>query len=190
MQYGIFDHSSNCFLLSSNDLWITMHVSKLISSKIPVSVCDISNFQDINPNPENWTLINTSEINNNLKLFIIKEGIEKNIKIDENIVSAKDLADWVYKITKTSWLTDAYLNIANQNLYMTLLDEKSFSSFDEILGLEKGFLDSIDSILYQSSSIDEINEKIKIFFDNSYCLRPSLFKFYKKTFYDLLKNNV
>lgn len=187
-QYGIFLNSSQCFILSATDLWITLHTAKLLSSKFPTCVCDISNFDNISLNPESKTLIDLSEITNDTKLFKITKGLKKNTSITEDIISVKDLATYYYHVVTAAWLTDAYLNSSNQNFYLECIDEELFLSFDDLLGFKKGFKKSIDNILYLSLSISEIDYEIQKFFKSECSLRPPMLKAYEKTFYSILNS--
>lgn len=189
-QYGIFSTSLNCFLLASDDIWLTMHTARLAHSKISCCICNISRFEDIQREPEKWTVVDLSEISHQPILHEISNGLEPFYCDSVNLKNSKNIINHIYNITRSARITDAKLNIANHNLFLSLLDETNFSGLDDIIGADVSFLKKIDIILYQSQTVEEINERITDFFENTYSLRPQMLRAYKNIFFNTLNNEI
>jgi len=196
--FGIYSNNLERFLIINNDLCLTMQTAKLLSSKFCLSVCKINNSSCIdNSNCLTWSLTDPS-------MAVADRQVPRLTIIDNNLFDTKtypaiskevlfeyhQFCKSVYNIVKASRITDALLNSNDQSYFLKLLDvqDSTIVSLSDDTGLEVPFLLQVDKILYMSTSIKEINEKIeKIFIQ--YTSLPSTVALYKKTFYYHLDNH-
>lgn len=195
-QYAIYLNSAERFILILEDLWLALQASRVLSSKMSLCVCDISNFETVPTNEcLDWGLIDASESKQNQQhpsLSIIKKGISKKgpqLDIDkERIKKDRDFCNFVVKITKSSFIVDSLYNNVNQKFYLDLLDERDLQSVADDSGVKGGFIRNINKILYLSNSEEEIKFKLDEMFGNDKSSRPTNLKMYKTAFYKFLSN--
>lgn len=195
-QYAIYLNSAERFILILEDLWLALQAARILSSKMSLCVCDISNFQPVKDDEcLEWGLLDASESKQNQQhpsLSIIKKGIlkkGKQVDINSEILDRdKDFASFVVKIIKSSFIVDSLYNNVNQKFYLDLLDERDLQSVADDSGVKGGFVRYINKILYLSNSKEEIKTKLDEMFDNDKSSRPTNLKMYKAAFYKFLSN--
>lgn len=195
-QYAIYLNSAERFILVLDDLWVCLHSAKLLSSKMSLCVCDISQYQVI-PNDQclTWSLLDSSESKQNQQhpsLSIIKKGIVKRgLPLDLNVEGLrqdKEFVEFLTKVLKAALLVDALYNNVNQKFYLDLLDERDLSTVHDDSGVKGGFLRKVNKILYLSKSIDEVRLQLHAILNDEHSSRPTNLKMYKTAFMNFLEN--
>lgn len=194
-QYCLYLNSIERFILINDDIWTSMNTAKVLSSKMCLCVCEISNQNLDNDSCLEWGLVDSSESKQTQQhpsLSIIKKGAcYRGYPVDiasERLIYDKKFVEFVYRITKASMLVDALMNNVNQKFYLELLDENEIMSVNDDSGIKGGFLKNVNKILYLSNSVDEISEKLNVMFDDKQSDRPTNLMNYKKMFDTFFKD--
>lgn len=195
-QYAIYLNSIERFILILDDLWISVQTAKLLSSKMSICVCDISNFQQIeNTDSLSWCLNDSSESKQNQQhpsLSIINNGIfNKGLPLDislDLLKVQKQFVEYVADVCRSAMLVDALLNNVNQKFYLDLLGDSNFEVVDDDSGINGGFLKTVNTILYLSKTVTEIETKLNLILNDPKSNRPSNLKLYRELFYSYMTN--
>lgn len=188
--YAIYFNDIERFIFVEDDIWLILHGCRLLSSKFSIFICNTKDNTFLTN--ENCHLYNLSTtelpsfsqyprlIEHNLKFEFV--GLHAQITQD-TIEEHRKFCQFVLKVLKAAWLTDAVLNVCDSKFFQTLLEIDNINSDHDLSGILKGFIKSIERILYLGNSEEEILEKIKNLFNNSESYLPSVSAQYKKIFY-------
>jgi len=188
--YAIYFNDIERFIFIEDDIWLILHGCRLLSSKFSIFICNTKDNSFLTN--ENCHLYNLSTtelpsfsqyprlLEHNLKF----EFVGPHADIPQHIIEEKrDFCQFVLKILKAAWMTDALLNVADSKFFQILLEVTDVNSEHDFSGISNGFIKGIERILYLGNSKEEILEKINYLFDNSESYFPSSTAQYKKTFY-------
>lgn len=191
--FYIYSNPQSRFLAVTQDLWITMTLTKLLSSKMSLNVCRPPKGFKLLSNEECvfWGIVDLKEVKQEHQLPVlidINSGIEyKGILLDlpENLlIEYQNFILKCYNILYAAWLTDTYLNSSNNKFFEPFFDIATSPEmvYDDS-GVPNGFLNTVYQIIYFSTSIEEVEEKINIMFHDKKTSRPWTLELYKKTFH-------
>lgn len=190
--WGVYSNNLERFILFDDDLWILLHTAKLLSSKFSLCVCRIDRRYK-NNFPLDYGLSNPAVAKQDqqvpLLIYEMQNIITKDSVYDipvEILVEQVSYAEQSLKIVKAAWITDAMYNNADHKFYLDLIDDKTILPRDDAAGSSKGFLKSIDSIIYLSNNKEDLRLGLEEIFNGSQSSRPSNLKLYKNTFYKIL----
>lgn len=191
--FYIYSNPQSRFLAVTQDLWITLTLTKLLSSKMSLTVCNPPKNYALLTNEEctEWSMIDVSEARQEHQLPVlidINSGIEyKGFLSDFPDSLLKKYQNFIlkcYSILYAAWLTDASLNSSNNKFFEPFFDIAiSPDMVYDDSGVIDGFLNTINQIIYFSPSIEEVEEKINLMFHDKRTNRPLTLELYKKTFY-------
>jgi hypothetical protein len=189
---GFYSTNLERFLMIKDDRWISLIVGKLLSSKFSISLIEFDSDEITNSNCQYWSLKDPSMIFSDRQLprlqlldnqLINKKTYALDISYDL-FLNYQKFSNFVYGVVLATRMTDAVLNSNDQNFILSLFDNVplELKKTSDDVGLSSSFMNSIDKIIYFSTSIEEAQTKIKDFFENKTNM-VSNFKNYKKTFY-------
>lgn len=194
--FYIYSDPQSRFLAVTQDLWVTVTLAKLLSSKMSLTVCNPPKNFNLLTNEEctEWSMTDISEARQGHQLPVltdINSGIEfKGPVPDLPGDLLKRYQTFIlesYNILYAAWLTDASLNSSNSKFFEPFFDESlSPETVWDDSGVQGGFLNSVYQIIYFSSTVEEIKEKISLIFQNEKSSRLEILKLYKEKFYENL----
>jgi hypothetical protein len=193
--YAIYFNDIERFILVEEDLWLTLHACRLLSSKFSIFICSTVNNEHITNETCYLYNLSTTELPTfsqyprliDVNLNFEHVGLHLGVPL-ETILEKRKFCQFVIKVLKAAWMTDSILNVADSKFFQTLLEIKEIESEHDFSGIPTGFIKSIERILYLSESEEEILEKIDSLLNDSNSYLPGALAQYKKTFYKYFKS--
>lgn len=193
--YGIYSNSLERFILVDSDLWILVHVAKLLSSKMTLCVMPIHSKEINSKNCYEYGLFNPAEAKQNTQLpQFVKNTSGESFKgppldISEELFSEqKKFIEYLAKVAKASWIADIQLNTSDHNFLLNLAEETNLAKMEDDSGIDGGFKFRVDQVLYTSNTKQEMKERLSNIFDYKNSTRPSRMEQYELAFRDYMRN--
>lgn len=188
--FGMYLNDIERFICIHDNLWITLESSKLLSSKLSISICQIYNKEINNSNCLEWTILTPElPVSSQYPKLIFPEKFEFKLvgfPINVNILNLKKHQRYcltTLKILQAAKITDAMLNSADRSFFQSLLEIDNLLSAPDDSGIPKGFLFNVYKILYLGTSEKDILTKIDSLFNLQDSEFPRTLQLYKSTFY-------
>lgn len=195
--HGLYSINLERFILLDPDRWTLFHAGKMLSSKMQLCLCEFDDSVAITNNDcINWTATGTAFIPQDqqiLKYSNIVSSLKFTgppVDVDMKLLAEHiDYANFVLKVVKAAWLTEATKGIGDQTYLLSLVGEDRLVSFRDETWAGGGFLFAIDKILYLSKSKDEALPKIKKIFENPDTAMPTVLAGYKAEFFNIYNHD-
>jgi len=194
--YAIYLNDIERFIALEKDLWIAHLAAKLLSSKLSICICDIGDQLGIdNDNCFLWSMstpelpLSTQYPRLILPSNPVVEYKGSPINVDLSMLKRhQSFCLFVLRSVYALKMTDALLNTSDRSYFKFLLEISDINSLPDDSGADKGFVPSIERILYLARDKEQALAEFNKVFANPESIFPRNLLQYKTTFYRYLND--